>query len=285
MIRFGPAGNSESFYAQGGKRTVEVFAWIAAMGLDAYEYSFGRGVRIKQETAQAIGQAAAEAGVALSVHAPYYINLATIEEEKQAGNLRYFMQSAQAAKWMGAQRVVFHPGSMGRLKRQQAYAQIKAALSGIVDALRDAGLYDIEFCPETMGKVKQIGDLDEVIDLCRIDEQLVPAIDFGHLHARGKGAINTADDYAAILDALSSGLGGYRARQFHVHFSKIEYTAAGERRHRTFADEGFGPHFEPLAQLIAQRDLQPRLICESKGTMAEDAAAMRRMYTEAMDRL
>lgn len=284
MIRFGPAGNSESFYAQGHKRTNEAFEWIRGMGLDAYEYSFGRGVRIKQETAEAIGKEAAKSDVALSLHAPYYINLATLEEDKQAGNMRYFMQTAQAAKWMGAARVVFHPGSQGRLSRKEAFLRVGKELLTIIGALKSEGLFDVAFCPETMGRVKQIGDLDEIIALCRLDERLIPAIDFGHLHARGKGAIKTADDYAAILDALENGLGGYRAKHFHVHFAKIEYSAAGERRHRVFDDEDVGPDFAPLAELIVQRGLEPILICESKGTMAEDAAKMRQMYLEALER-
>ena len=282
MIRFGPAGNSESFYEQGHKSTTEAFSWIREMGLDAYEYSFGHGVRIKQETAEAIGKAAADSGVALSLHAPYYINMATLEEDKQASNRRYFLQTAQAAKWMGASRIVFHPGSQGRLGRKEAFLCVGKALLDMIDMLKSEGLYDAALCPETMGRIKQIGDLDEVIALCRLDEQLIPAIDFGHLHARGHGAIRTADDYAAILDALENGLGGDRAQQFHVHFSKIEYTAAGERRHRVFDDEDVGPDFAPLAKLIAVRGLQPRLICESKGTMAEDAVKMRNMYMEAL---
>jgi deoxyribonuclease-4 len=255
------------------------------MGLDAYEYSFGRGVRMKQETAEAIGQKASDSDVALSLHAPYYINLATQEEDKQAANRRYFLQTAQAAKWMGASRIVFHPGSQGRLGRKEAFLCVGRALLDIIDALKNEGLYDAAFCPETMGRIKQIGDLDEVIALCRLDEQLIPAIDFGHLHARGKGAIQTMEDYAAILDALENGLGGYRAKHFHVHFSKIEYSAAGERRHRVFDDEDVGPDFKPLAQLIAARGLEPRLICESKGTMAEDAVKMRHMYMEALKTL
>ena len=186
---------------------------------------------------------------------------------------------------MGAKRVVFHPGSMGRMKRQDAFERVSAALRDIIAALDDAALLDgIALCPETMGRVKQIGDLDEVIALCRIDERLVPAVDFGHLHARDKGAINTADDYAKILDALADGLGDERASRFHVHFAKIEYTAAGERRHRTFADEGFGPDFAPLAELVVKRGLEPVFICESKGTMAEDAVEMRRIYMEVLDK-
>jgi deoxyribonuclease-4 len=285
MIHFGPAGNSDSFYNQGYKHTVEAFQWIADMGLDAYEYSFGRGVRLRQETAQAIGQKAAEAGVVLSVHAPYYINLATEEKEKAEANVRYLNESAQAAVWMGSRRVVFHAGSQGAGKREEAFARIKTSLAAAVEELKSKGLWEVELCPETMGRIKQIGDLDEVIELCGIDERIVPAIDFGHLHARGRGAINTEEDYARILDRLEQRLGGYKARRFHVHFSRIEYTAAGEKAHRTFADKEFGPDFRPLAKLIAERGLEPVIICESKGTMAEDAADMKKQYTEELEKL
>lgn len=285
MIHFGPSGNSDSFYSQGYKRTVEAFRWIADMGLDAYEYSFGRGVRLRQETAQEIGRSAAEAGVVLSVHAPYYINLATGEADKAKANVRYLTESAQAAVWLGARRVVFHAGSQGELKRGEAFARIKESLAAAVEELKDKGLWEVELCPETMGRIKQIGDLDEIIELCGIDERIVPAIDFGHLHARGKGAINSEEDYARILDRLEQGLGGYKARRFHVHFSRIEYTAAGEKAHRTFADTEFGPDFRPLAKLLAQRGLEPVLICESKGTMAEDAADMKKQYTEELEKL
>jgi len=186
---------------------------------------------------------------------------------------------------MGADRVVFHPGTEGKARRGDAFEKIRDTLTGVITHLKDKGLDGISLCPETMGKRGQIGDLDEVIALCKLDGMLIPAIDFGHLHARGKGAIADEADYAKILDALESGLGGERAQRFHVHFSKIEYTAAGEKRHRTFADTEFGPPFRPLARLIAQRGLCPRMICESKGTMAEDAAEMKRIYMEERERL
>lgn len=285
MIHFGPSGNSDSFYSQGYKHTTEAFQWITDMGLDAYEYSFGRGVRLRRETAEEIGKKAAEAGVVLSVHAPYYINLATEEEKNAEANIRYLTESAQAAVWLGARRVVFHAGSQGMLTYKEAFARIKASLEAAVNELKGSGLWEVELCPETMGRIKQIGDLDDVIELCNIDERIVPAIDFGHLHARGRGAINNEEDYARILDTLEHKLGGYRAKRFHVHFSRIEYTAAGEKAHRTFADSEFGPDFRPLARLLAKRGLEPVLICESKGTMAEDAADMKKQYTEELEKL
>lgn len=114
MIRFGPAGNSNAFYEEGHKHTVEAMEWVARMGLNAYEVSFGRGVRLKEETAGKIGEEARRYGVALSVHAPYFINLATDDPEKIAKNTSYFLESARAARWLGADRVVFHPGSCAK---------------------------------------------------------------------------------------------------------------------------------------------------------------------------
>lgn len=286
MILFGPAGNSKSFYDEGHKRTVEAFTWIKDKGLNAFEYSFGRGVRIKEDTAKAIGEEASKNGVTLSVHAPYYINLAAQDLDKAQKNIMYLTQSATAAKWMGANRVVFHPGSQGSLPRSHAFSYIKKALEVAVDHLEGEGLLQsTAICPETMGKIKQIGDLDEIIELCKIDERIIPTIDFGHLHARGVGAINTEQDYVDILDKLENELGGYRAKHFHVHFAKIEYTAQGEKKHRIFDDEEFGPDFEPFGRLLARRGLEPTIICESKGMMAEDAVKMKQIYEKELEKL
>lgn len=279
MIRFGPAGNSDSFYAQGHKRTTEAFSWIAQMGLNAFEYSFGRGVQLSQATAEAIGEAAAKEGVFLSVHGPYYINLATEDTDKAAANIRYLMQSVQAAKWMGAKRVVFHPGTPGKLVYEDAVARVKAALLVAAEALGSM-LDEVAICPETMGRPKQIGSLEETIELCQLDSRIIPALDFAHLHARGKGAIQTEQDYADILDKLEAGLGKQRVKHFHIHFAHIQYTAAGEKMHRKFSDEGFGPDFAPLARQLIRRGMEPVIICESQGTMAEDAAEMKRIYEE-----
>ena len=130
-----------------------------------------------------------------------------------------------------------------------------------------------------MGKVNQLGTLDEVLALCSVDERLIPCIDFGHLNARTFGGIATQQDYLDILDAIENKLGFDRLKVFHSHFSKIQYTLkGGEKLHLTFEDQEYGPEFEPLAELIAKKNLSPTFICESAGTQAEDAAEMKRMY-------
>ena len=135
---------------------------------------------------------------------------------------------------------------------------------------------------ETMGKINQLGTLEEVIELCRVSPIFHPVVDFGHLNARERGFFTDADSYRRIFDAIGSGLGDEYARTLHCHFSKIEYTSAGEKKHLTFEDEVFGPTFEPLAEAIAKEGLAPRIICESAGTMAEDALYMKKSYLAAL---
>jgi len=135
-----------------------------------------------------------------------------------------------------------------------------------------------------MGKVNQLGTLDEVIEQCRVDRHYVPVVDFGHMNAREIGGyFVTSDDYRRIFDKIALGLGDEVARNLHCHFSKIEFTGAGEKKHLTFADTVYGPEFEPLIEAIVKENLTPRIICESAGTQAEDAKAMKNYYEKLME--
>ena len=278
MIRFGPSGNSESFYAAGYKSTWQAPAWLKAMGLSAYEYSFGRGVQLSREGAEKIAGEARAHGIALSAHAPYFINLANPDPEKRENSFRYILESAQAAHWLGGDRVVVHVGAMMKMEKEEALKNCREGLKEAYRRLEDAGLSHIHLCPETMGKKSQIGDLRETLDFCQLDERFIPCLDFAHLHALHQGALKERADFERVLDQMESALGIDRAREMHVHFSTIEYTAAGEKRHRTFAEEKYGPRFEFLAPLLKERGYAPRIICESKGTMAEDAKTMMEIY-------
>ncbi len=283
--RFGPAGNSDSFAASGYKSTLDAPEYCASMGLDAYEYQCGLGVRVKSDTAEKLKEKAAEHGVQMSLHAPYYISLSSLEEEKRKGSARYFLQSAEAVRGMGGARFVVHSGSCGKQSREQALALAVETLKYCISELDAAGFTDVTVCPETMGKIGQLGTLEEVLELCSVDERVLPCIDFGHLNARTMGGIKGREDYEAILDAMVNRLGIERASVFHSHFSKIEYTTGGEKKHLTFSDTVFGPEPQPLMRLIAERGWSPTFICESDGTQAEDAAAMRKMYLEELARL
>ncbi|MCI5801867.1 MAG: TIM barrel protein [Oscillospiraceae bacterium] len=285
LVRFGPAGNSESFSAMGYKKTVQVPEYLEKMGLNAYEYQCGRGVRVNVDAAAELGRLAAARDIAISLHAPYFISLSSTEEEKRENSIGYILDSARAVAAMGGSRIVVHSGSCSKMTRQEALELACATLRRAEQVLCENGLEQIHICPETMGKVNQLGTLEEVLELCRVDDRFIPCIDFGHLNARTFGGLRTFADFKAVFDAMEDRLGRDRMRLFHSHFSRIEYTEnGGEKRHLTFEDKIFGPDFEPVAELVCQKGCTPTIICESAGTQAEDAAAMREMYRAAARR-
>ncbi len=275
-ISFGPGGNSESF----GKRIFpeDLPEYLSSMGLNGYEIECGRGVRIAEKTYELLPKIAEEKGIALTLHTPYFISLSSEKEETRLNSLTYIEQSAEAVKKLGAKKIVVHSGSCAKMSRELALELASDTLLKAQKLLDEKGLSDIIICPETMGKINQLGTLSEVMELCKVDERFLPCVDFGHLNARTLGEIKTKADYAAILDEIENKLGHERLKNFHVHFSKIMYTKGGEKEHLTFADTEYGPDYEPLMELFKERDLQPTIICESAGTQAEDAAQMKKYY-------
>ena len=271
---FGPAGTCNAAAAAGVKSTEKLLDYLASRGATAFEYQCGRGVNIGQAKAELIGAKAKELGIELSLHAPYYISLASAEEEKRDNSIKYILDSARAASWMGATRIVVHPGGLGKLSREEAAELAGHTLRRAVEAVRAEGL-DTIICPEVMGKINQLGDLGEVLNFCAIEpEGMLPCVDFGHLNSRMHGQMS----YTAALDEIFAALGEERARLMHIHFSKIEYSKGGEVRHLTFADEAFGPDPAPLMAELVRRGMTPTVICESDGTQTDDALAMQAEY-------
>ena len=217
-IRFGTAGTSDSFTAMGYKNSLDIPAYTEKMGLDAFEYQCGHGVRLGLDKARQMADDAAARGILFSVHAPYYISASSLDEEKRLNSVNYLLQSAALCRALGGRRVIFHSGSCGRQSREAALEKALDTLKRAQDALDEAGFAEIVLCPETMGKIGQLGTLEEVLALCGVDRRITPCIDFGHLNARTLGGIRSKADYAAILDRIGEALGDARARQFHVHF-------------------------------------------------------------------
>lgn len=278
MVWFGPAGNSESFETMGYKKMEQVPEYLEKMGLSAYEYQCGRGVRLRQDAAKKLKVLFAEKNIRVSLHAPYFISLSSIEEEKRDNSVEYILQSARAVDWLGGDRIIVHSGSCAKMSREKAIALAKETLKKAARTLDENGLSHIHICPETMGKINQLGTLEEVVELCTLDERFIPCIDFGHLNARTLGGLMTREAIQQVFETMEQRLGAERMRSFHSHFSKIQYTAGGEKCHLTFADDQYGPNFEPVAQLVVEKGCSPVFICESAGTQAEDAVAMRDIY-------
>ena len=280
MIRFGPGGNCEWFKSEGNKNSAQMPAFLNKIGLTAYEVECGRGVRMNDAVAKELRAEAEKYGITLSIHAPYYISMSSLEEEKRQGSIRYLLESAALAKKIGAKRIIFHSGSCAKISREEATALAVDTLQKAVAAFDAEGYGDLILCPETMGKINQLGSLEEVMTLCGVDERILPTIDFGHLNAREQGLFYTAADYDRVLQTMEDALGRERASKFHAHFSKIEYTVGGEKRHLTFEDTVYGPDFAPLAEVLYKRKAEPIIICESAGTQSKDALEMQALYNK-----
>ena len=284
MIKFGPSGTDIAFAAAGLSHSVEVPAFVKGCGLDIFEYSFGRGVRLSRETAEKIGAAFRAEGIGISVHAPYFINFAGQDPEKLRATYGYLFSSLDALHSLGGERAVFHPGSPLGTPRKEAMQRLLASMNDFMEEFYLGGYQDRYVCAETMGKINQLGDLDEIVEIVNVADNILPCIDFGHLNARTYGSLKTKDDYRAVLDRLIDGVGEEKVMKMHIHFSKIEYGKGGEVRHLTFEDNVYGPELEPLAELLYEYRLEPWVLSESAGTQSADAKTMKNLYFKQVNK-
>lgn len=279
MVRFGPSGNEDIFYLEKHKHSVEAPKWLAEKGLSAYEVSFGRGFTMGSETAKKIGEEGKKYNILISAHAPYYINLANPSEEMIQKSFGYITKGLELLDDLGGTDYVVHIGSCGKLQRQEAINLVKTNLKRVLEIVKEKNLLKggKRICPETMGKPQQIGTYEEIIDICTMDECLVPTFDFGHINALTGGTLKTYEDYKKVFDLAIEKLGD-RAKTCHIHFSKIEYGNKGEIRHLNFDDTTYGPEFEPLAKVIKDMNLSPTIISESRDKMTTDSLIMKSIY-------
>lgn len=281
--KFGTAGNSTTYTETISKSSLKAPEWLSNIGLDCYEYQCGHGVRTGEETARKIGEEAKKAGISLSIHSPYAFNLANDSDSAIDTTLTTLAKTCWLADVMGANRIVVHAGSLLKRSPEVALKAAEKVLQLAVKHCDDLGYSHISLCPETLGKINQLGSLDDVLHLCTLDsrpQRIIPCIDFGHLYTRSLGVEQDLEHYITMLDRMAEVLGEEKASTFHSHFSKIEFTPkGGEKRHLTFENnQGYGPHWTPLAQEVARRNWGPTFICESAGTQSEDALTMKEVY-------
>ena len=278
MIKFGVAGNSNSFYSEGNTTTVQAAKWCKNRGVDVFEYSFGRGINLSEKSCIELKNAFESEGIELTVHAPYYINFANSDPEMIAKSILYVLNSLKKLTQLGGDRVVVHPATQGKAERNEAFSRAKDNLALLANEVVHYNGQNFKICLETMGKLAQIGDAEETADFCSIAPFFYPCIDFGHLNARTFGSFKTIDDYLNVFDVFLNKLPFEKVCHTHIHFSKIMYGTKGEIKHLTFEDSTFGPEFEPLCEAMIKLGLDPIVICESDGTQAEDAVAMKKIY-------
>jgi deoxyribonuclease IV len=273
-VRFGPAGRPIN-YSGNAK---DACTYIRAEGLEAYEYQATYGVKISQTSAMDLKKNSEDEDVLVSMHAPYYINLSSNKDDVVDRSIQRLIQSAKASEWMGAYRTVFHPGFYTTYSSEEAMGRCKDAIVKILDNLDRLGVKNFCFAPETTGKKSQLGNLDEIIEICGSFDHFEPTVDFAHLYARSGGKVNTRDDYSQIFQKLENELG---LKSLHCHFTHIEYTNAGERKHHILSDENYGPPLTPFIEEIVECGWDITVICESP-VIDQDALLMKDMYRRVL---
>ncbi len=280
--RFGPAGVPPMFRLMGADLP-DVPRLLREEGLDALEYEavrWGPKPQIRQELAEKLGAAAKENDVRMSLHGSYFINLSGKRDVVEASKRR-LIASATAADWMRAYVMVFHTGFYGRFEKDFAFKTCLDALREVSAEMRSLGLR-VKLGPETMGRKFQVGSLDEILTLNQEVEGTQLVVDWAHLHAIHQGSLKKTEDFRAIAEKVEQKLGTEALRSMHCHFSKIEFTAQGEKRHHTLDEERYGPDFRMLAEVIADFQMHPTMICESP-ILDVDARKMQEMLRQVLE--
>jgi len=250
---------------------------VSELGLNAFECEFVRGVKMSKEMAEEVGKLASQLKVKLSVHAPYFVNLCSLEKEKLEASKKRILDTVERAHSMHAYTIVFHPGYYGKLTEREAFQKVKEACEDIMDKMRDQGFDDVELGLETTGKVSQFGTLDEIIEICKEVRGCSIVVDFAHIYARQAGRI----DFSYIFDKLST----LRLKHLHSHFSGMEFSPVkltgkgNERRHLNLTD-GAKPDYKPLVKEVLKRKIDITLICESPN-LEGDALFLKSMFEKA----
>ena len=270
------------------KKTVdEMPAYLHAESLDSFEYQmvrWGPVPQIKQEIAEKLGKNAVENDVWLTAHGSYFVNLTSTKKETLEASKKRLLACVTGANWMGAHIVVFHPGSYVGRSPHDVFRGCEKAMKEVVESMRSLGITRVHLAPETMGKQSQFGSLEEVLALCERVELTEPNVDWAHLHSRNHGRFKTVDDVAKVMDEIEGRLGTEALKNIHCHYSHIEFTDKGERRHHNLDRTDYGPDFRLIARLIAERGLNPVIACETPN-LDLDAQKLRDMVSEEIKKI
>jgi deoxyribonuclease-4 len=272
-FQFGTVGSPNGTPKKPGG-SVGAIEFSRSIGLDTLELGWVQSVRVTEATCAAIKQCGSAHGVALSVHAPYFINLNALDEEWPKSRKR-LMDAAHYGNLAGATDIIFHPGSYFGNDRVEVLKLALPRLQGCVDELRKAG-NPVTLRPETMGKSAMLGSFEDTLEMSRAVEGVLPCLDFAHLHARpGDGTMNTFEEWSKLLKAYQKALGKKALKKLHIHLSGIEYGPKGEKNHLELAKADL--NLKALFQALQDFGCAGRILCESP-IMELDALNMKKAW-------
>jgi len=264
-MKFGASGNPLNFFKSSmGKDKLGVVEWSHNLGLNAQERQMTYGARMHEEDAIEFGKRGKKFDVFLSVHAAYYIVLTSDKEKVVKNSISEMLKTLHLASLMDAKRIIFHPG----------FGTNTGVVIKHLKTVEKDKPKGITIHPETMGKLCQLGSLNDIITICENTESL-PCIDFGHLYARSLGTIKTKEDYRKVLMEIEKRLGKKVLNGLHCHFYPVDFTDKGEKKHRAVTEKKVLPVFSPLGELIKEFNMSPVLISESRDSQDIGALQMK----------
>ena len=286
-ITFGVAGFPINFNKSKykGKRQF-IFDWLVDLGLDGLELQCTYGFRTSDETALLYRTLAAEKGIVLTVHAPYYINLGSKRVEVVENSKREIIKGFEFAAKVAAKKIIFHPGGGWGKTDEEREAGMERLINALIEIKKDIDTTSIRLCPEIGGKTNALGSLEEIIEICEKVDYARPCIDVAHYHARNIGCVNNAEDVLYALNQIEKKLGRRALEETHFHMYPVEYTEKGEKVHKMFSDiDESGQSYRPLAEHFVEaikiKKLTPSIICEAHNSQEIGAALLKKLYFDS----
>lgn len=284
MLRFGPGGvplSTKNATIEGKKLDARQsgILRLKELKLNHMEVEFVYGVNITEENAAALGKLAKQKDITLTVHAPYYINLASTEKAKYHASISRIEKTIWAADLMGAKSVTFHPAFYQKQSTEEVFEIVTQAIIEIIQKSNPKCLISLE----TTGKQSQFGTVEELIKVAHtVNEKFMNfkcsiCVDFTHIFARSNGKTNSYEDFDRILKDIKSGLGAEALKHLHIHTSGINYTEKGERNHLNLAESKFD--YRSLLRALRDNKVSGWVVCESP-SLEEDAMLMKDTYSK-----
>ena len=270
-LRFVTAGQPICNGSAGYEKAFDI---LENLKLDGLELEFVHGVRMTPANKEIVSRVSKEKDMVLTAHGPYYINLNSKEEEKIQASITRILDTARMGKDLGAFSITYHAAFYMGMQPEDVYKKVEKAMETICKTL-DEEDNDIWVRPETTGKPTQWGNLEEIVKLSKDFKQVLPCVDFSHLHARTNGLYNTYDEFCKIFETIGTEIGSYAIENFHAHIAGIEYGEKGEKKHLMLKESDM--NYKDLMKAFKKFDVKGVVVCESP-VMEEDAVLLKEYY-------
>ncbi len=292
---FGVAGFPPAFFeSEYRKKRTNIFQWLNSLSLNWVELQNTYGVKMKEEQAKEYRKLASEYNVGISIHAPYYITLASADPDVVKRSIERIFQCYWLADVIGANRIIFHPGFFGGKTDEDRKKGLDQLINGLLSIKNDIP-NNIYLYAETAGKCSQLGSLEEIIKICNAVSYVRPCLDLAHIHGFTHGSLISTESIVKVIECVEQELGRKMLDEIHFHMYPVEIDKNGEKRHRAFfekneiqqmnlfsnKDEWFYPRPEHFVSAIKQKKINPIVVCEALNSQEQGAMLMKKMYEES----